>query len=115
VYLHTFDEARFTDPALLALTAKVRVNLDDKLTAGYPAGIPNRLTVTLTDGRKLVKEVAFPRGHAKNPMTDAEVEAKFRAVADKRYGRERADAILKRCWDLENLTSVTDLIRLFDA
>jgi 2-methylcitrate dehydratase len=32
---------------------------------------------------------------------------------DKKYGREKADAILARCWDLENLTSVTDLIRMF--
>jgi 2-methylcitrate dehydratase len=114
VYLHTFDEERFTDAALLDLTAKVKVHLDDALTRQYPAGIPNRLTLTLADGRKLVKEVAFPRGHARNPMTDAEVEAKFRALADKKYGRERVDAILARCWDLENLTSVTDLIRLFD-
>ena len=114
VYLHTFDEQRFTDAALLDLTAKVQVHLDDALTAQYPAGIPNRLRVTLADGRTLVKEVAFPRGHARNPMTDAEVETKFRGTADPKYGRERADTILARCWDLENLTSVTDLIRMFD-
>jgi 2-methylcitrate dehydratase len=114
VYLHTFDEERFTNPALLDLTSKVQVHLDDALTAGYPAGIPNRLTVTLADGRKLVKEVAFPRGHAKNPMTDAEVETKFCGLVDKKYGRQRADAILARCWDLEKLHSVTDLIRMFD-
>jgi 2-methylcitrate dehydratase len=115
VSLHTFDERRFTDPALLDLTAKVQVHLDDALTAQYPAGIPNRMTVTLADGQKVVNEVAFPRGHAGNPMTDAEVEAKFRGLVDKKYGREQAGAILARCWDLENLTSVTDLIRMFDG
>jgi 2-methylcitrate dehydratase len=114
VYLHTFDETRFTDEALLALTAKVQVHLDDALTARYPKGIPNRLTLTLTDGTKLVEEVEFPRGHAGNPMTDAEVESKFRLAVEPRYGKGRADQILARCWDLENLTSVTDLIHLFD-
>ena len=69
--------------------------------------------MTLADGRTLVKEVEFPRGHAGNPMTDAEVEAKFRRVVEPRYGKAKADAILARCWELEKLTSVTDLIALF--
>jgi 2-methylcitrate dehydratase len=47
-------------------------------------------------------------------MTDAEVEAKFRGTVEPKYGKAKADAILARCWELERLTSVTDLIRLFD-
>lgn len=114
VYLETFDEARFTNPELIAFTGKVKVRHDTALDARYPKGIPNRITVTLNDGTQLVREVEFPRGHAGNPMTDSEVEAKFRRVAEPRYGKAKADAILARCWDFENLTSVTDLIRLFD-
>ncbi|MBX9585144.1 MAG: MmgE/PrpD family protein [Gemmataceae bacterium] len=114
VYLPTFDEGRFTDPALLDLTAKVQVHLDNALSLRYPKGIPNRITVTLADGRKLAEEVEFPRGHAGNPMTDQEVEAKFRLAVEPRYGKDRATRILARCWDLENLTSVTELIGLFD-
>ena len=47
-------------------------------------------------------------------MTDGEVEAKFRGTVEPKYGRAKADAILAHCWDLENLTSVTELIRMFD-
>jgi 2-methylcitrate dehydratase len=97
----------------VALTGKVNVHLDDALSLRYPKGIPNRLTVSLTDGSKLIEEVEFPRGHAGNPMTDAEVELKFRRVAEPKYGKAKADEILGRCWELEKLTSVTDLIRLF--
>lgn len=115
VNLETFDEARFTDPALVAFTAKVEVLHDATLDARYPNGIPNRITLTLKDGRRLVKEVEFPRGHAHNPMTDAEVEAKFRRVVEPKYGGQRASEMLARCWEFEKLTSVTDLIRLFDT
>src|SRR5204863_4908520 len=87
VTLATFDEARFTDPALVALTGKVKVRLDDALTPRYPRGIPNRITVTLADGRTVVEEVEFPRGHALNPMTDAEVERKFRTLVEPKYGK----------------------------
>ena len=60
-----------------------------------------------------MREVEFPRGHAHNPMTDAEVEAKFRGMVEPRYGKARADQILAKCWQLENLQSVKDLIGLF--
>ena len=113
VYLETFDENRFTDPALLDLTSRFKVHLDDAITPRYPKGIPNRLTITLADGIKLVQEVEFPRGHAGNPMTDAEVEAKFRRAVEPKYGKDKATAILQRCWDLEKLTSVNDLIGMF--
>lgn len=110
----TFDAQRFTDPELLALVAKVKVHRDRALSDRYPRGIPNRITVTLADGRQLVREVEFPRGHARNPMTDAEVERKFRTMVEPRYGKERADRILAVCWKLEELKGVGELIRLFD-
>ena len=113
VTLAQFDPKRFTDPALLELVAKIKVHRDAALSARYPNGIPNRLTVTLADRRKLVKEVEFPRGHAHNPMTDAEVEKKFQQLVEPRYGKERADRILASCWELEKLRRVEDIMALF--
>ncbi|HEV8061744.1 MAG TPA: MmgE/PrpD family protein [Gemmataceae bacterium] len=113
VTLATFEPARLADPTLLELVAKVKIHRDAALSARYPEGIPNRLTITMKDGRKLVKEVEFPRGHARNPMTDAEVEKKFRATVEPRYGAERAAKILKVCWDLESLKSPTPLLEMF--
>jgi 2-methylcitrate dehydratase len=109
-----FAPSRFSDPLLLELVAKIQVHRDAELSKRYPRGIPSRLTVTLTDGRQLVKEVEFPRGHAQNPMTDAEVEQKFRSLVEPRYGKARADQVLKVCWSLEDLKSAAELIRLVD-
>src|SRR5204863_4870446 len=103
VTLAQFEPARFSDTALLELVAKVKLHRDAALSARYPAGIPNRLTITLADGRQLVKAVEFPRGHARNPMTDAEVEKKFRTMVEPRYGKDRAGQILASCWRLEQL------------
>ena len=113
VTLKQFDPARFTAPDVLRLLEHVKVHLDDSLTPRYPRGIPNRIVLTLADGRQLTKEVEFPRGHAGNPMTDAEVERKFRTMVEPRYGKERASQILARCWELEKLTDLTSLLQLF--
>lgn len=114
VTLAQFDPKRFTDPFLLDLVHKVKVHRDADLSTRYPRGIPNRITVTLKDGRQLVKEVEFPRGHAENPMTDEEVEHKFRTLVVPRYGQAVAKRVLAACWKLEKLESVTELMQLFD-
>ena len=114
VTLAQFDPKRFSDPALLDLVARVKVHRDTALSKRYPAGIPNRVAVTLKDGRQLVREVEFPRGHARNPLTDAELEHKFRTLVEPRYGKERADKVLKACWELESLKSAGDLVRMLD-
>ena len=62
--------------------------------------------------RQLVREVEFPRGHALNPMTDAEVEKKFRTLAEPYCGKERAARILAACWELETLRDAGELLAL---
>jgi 2-methylcitrate dehydratase len=108
----SFDQGRFTDPVLLELVGKTQVHRDAELSKHYPKGIPNRLTLKLADGRVLVREVEFPRGHARNPMTDAEVEQKFRGTVEPRYGKAKADRILAACWELEKLKNASELVRL---
>ena len=68
----------------------------------------------MDDGRTLEKEVEFPRGHAGNPMTDAEVEAKFRALVEPRYGRERVEKILAG-WELDTFKTAGALTKLLDV
>jgi 2-methylcitrate dehydratase len=112
VTLASFDEARFTAADVVGMTAKVKVHLDDALTPRYPHGIPNRITVTMDDGRTFQKEVEFPRGHAMNPMTDAEVEKKFRVIVEPRLGKEKAEKILAACWNLENVNNPAEIVTL---
>ena len=92
---------RFLCPALLALVQRVKVQRLAELSARYPQAVGNILTVRLRDGRTLSKRVDYPRGHAQNPLSDAEVEAKFHWLAGPRLGRERADAVLRWVWRLD--------------
>ncbi|MFN0054624.1 MAG: MmgE/PrpD family protein [Planctomycetales bacterium] len=113
VTLESFSDARLRDESLLDLVARIKIHRDPALTARYPRGIPNRLVATLDDGRQLVAENEFPRGHDQNPMSDAEVEAKFRRLAAGRLDAGRQDQVLKLCWRIDELTGVGELLRLF--
>jgi 2-methylcitrate dehydratase len=113
VTLDSFREERLRDESLLDLVARIRIHRDPALTARYPRGIPNRLTVTLSDGRQIVAENEFPRGHDQNPMTDEEVEAKFRRMAAGRLDAARQQRILDLCFHLDEQPNLTELFRQF--
>ena len=115
VTLDSFSDQRLRDERLLALVAKIKVHRDAALSARYPRGIPNRLEVTLADGKKLIAENEFPRGHDQNPMSDAEVESKFQRLAAGRLDSARARKILDLCWRLDELADIGELLRLFPA
>lgn len=104
-----FAPERLTDPALLELTQRVRVERHAELSRLYPGAVGNIVTVILRDGRSRTERVDHPRGHARRPLTDAEVEAKFHTLADRVLGQERAGAALRWLWELDQATDFQPL------
>jgi 2-methylcitrate dehydratase len=113
VTLDSFSESRLHDRALLDLVGRIKIYRDADLTARYPRGIPNRLHVTLRDGRRFTAENEFPRGHDQNPMNDSEVEAKFLRMADRRTELIHRGEILEFCWHLDQQQDIGRLFKLF--
>ena len=109
VTLATFDEHRLSDPKLLDLIDRTKIVEDAELNKGYPKGIPNDITITCADGTRVSKRVDFPRGHAGNPMTDDEVIAKFKRMAEGVVSDKTAAEILDRAWNLETMKNLTPL------
>jgi 2-methylcitrate dehydratase len=108
----TFEPERFRDPRTLGiLKERVIVREDPELSAGYPEGIPNRITVTTTAGDREVREVRHPRGHARNPMTDEELVAKYRRNVQGRLDAERVASVERLVWDLDQDESLQALAR----
>jgi len=87
---------------------------DPKLTKLYPKGIPAIVAIIEQTGEKHCKRVEYPRGHHRNPMTDKEVEEKFRTLTRDRIPGEQMEAFLRKSWNLEKITDfsalMTDLI-----
>jgi 2-methylcitrate dehydratase len=110
-----FSDERLADPDLLDLVARTSVVEDPRLTAGYPDGIPNRVTVTLDDGRELVREIAYPPGHDKNPLSNEQLATKFQTLVDPIVGRERGEGIWDRVSRLESDPAPHEVLSLLSV
>jgi len=105
----TFVPSRIQDPALRPLIKKLTVVEEPEFTRRYPAESCTRIEVTTTDGRRVAAETSHPKGHYRNPLTDREVEGKFRGLASGALGAEGCDRVLAEVWDLENSATLDGL------
>lgn len=112
ITLAAFDEAAFRDPALRPLMSKISVRADDAITARFPDTVTMRVKATATNGVVHEVEIVDPRGHPDNPMDDAEIAAKFRALAVPALGAARTAEVLAMLGAIEREASLDRLYRV---
>ena len=89
--LAELDEASLRDEELLALAAKVDYEVDPD--SPFPTYYSGELVVTLQDGRELRHREQVNRGAVDRPITNAEVEQKFRQNIETVASPGRADEV----------------------
>ena len=106
----TYAAKKLKDPEIREFMKKVIVKEDKALTAAYPSSVPNRVTVKLDDGKTLALQVDDPRGHPKNPMTDEEIEQKFRLLVKGTLKESQVDKVLSFVRTIEKQSDVSALL-----
>ena len=102
VGLSDFSDAAVRDPAVLALAAKVRYQIDPQNP--YPSNFTGHIRAVLADGRVVEERQPHMRGGAHEPLTRADIEDKFALNA--RHGG----------WDAARATKALALLRtLYDG
>jgi 2-methylcitrate dehydratase len=96
-----FSDERIRDPRVHALADRITVKEDPDFTRRFSAEIPCRLEVRTRRGETLTAAVDYPRGHFRNPMSDEEIEAKFRALAGRCLPAAQVGSALKRLWTID--------------
>ncbi len=107
-----FDDEFLTNGELLDLVSKVNVSVSEEANRRVPEAMLCDVEVVTHSGQRYASQVAYHKGHHKNPLTDAEVEDKFRSLAHDHLSSEQTDAALDRLWHLENVTAVGEVLRL---
>ncbi|MBU6423514.1 MAG: MmgE/PrpD family protein [Chloroflexota bacterium] len=104
---------RRADPVLGELASRVTL-IHDPALEKRPTKIvgPTRLELRLLDGSVHGEEREDPRGGTALPVSDVEIEAKFRRLATPVIGTERADRVVDAAWRLETLPSMRELTDL---
>jgi len=108
----TFSGARIRDKRIANLIERTTIRENADFNRVYPAEWPCRIEFRTRGGATTGAETRYFKGHVKNPLTDAEIEAKFRALAAHALAPAQIDKLLATAWRLEKLKDVGDLLGL---
>jgi 2-methylcitrate dehydratase len=106
----SFTTARMFDQRLRSLMEKVEVIHDTDLDKLTPALDPCRIEVRLKNGTRRFGSVDYPKGHVKNPPSDAEIEDKLIRLNEGRMSERNVKQLLDICWTLEKADDVRTLV-----
>ena len=107
--IDAMNPERFTDPVILDLIEKITVEGDPDMPYLCLQG---KSEITTKDGRKFFKHIVDPHGTGSDPLTDRELEEKFREMAAKYMPEKQMDQIVNAVWNLEETSDMRTLMKL---
>ncbi|GAB4534319.1 MAG: MmgE/PrpD family protein [Anaerolineae bacterium] len=105
------SQANLQEPSLLDLARKVSISVAPELDRLFPEKTATRVTLS-TDRGEFTTTVEYPKGDPANPMSEAELEEKFRWLAVNVVGEERAQRLIEAVAHLDQMNDVRHLTRL---
>jgi 2-methylcitrate dehydratase len=107
-----FEIDRIMDERIRSQLHKVEVVADPEIERDFPRLQRVHVTITTTDGRQLMRELDYPKGDPRNPLTDAEIEAKFASLADPVMTAAAQQRLIRAVWSLDRQDSVVNVMSL---
>jgi 2-methylcitrate dehydratase len=110
-----FTAEKIMDPKIREQLKKVEVVADPEIEKVFPALQRVIVQIQTRDGRSLRRQLDFPKGDPRNPLTDQEIEEKFAALADGVLSKPAQKRLKDAVWSLERVGSVSNLMALMEA
>jgi 2-methylcitrate dehydratase PrpD len=102
-----FSDEVVCDPAVVALRQRVSAAADPKVGSYLEAYVK----IVLRDETVLERHVPHALGTLARPMSDADLEGKFRTLVEPILPSGQIDALIAHCWNLDQITDVGVLAR----
>ena len=112
VSLDDFADEAVRDPAKLDLASRVRCVADEECDRIFPNQFPAVLRVRLKSGEEREARVSHNRGGPENPLSDEELETKFRTNAGQVLPAGQVEGLEEALRSLAEAEMVDDVLKL---
>ncbi len=106
----SFSAERIRDPALRQLMRRIRISENAAYTREYPHKLMTQIEIVARDGRRFSALASYAKGHAKNPMSDAEIDLKFNRLTEQLLPPQRRAALLQQLRGIDDCSDVGAVI-----
>ena len=110
-----FEMKKIMDPTIRAQLKKVEVVADPEIEKVFPALQRVIVNITTIDGQRFSTQLDYPKGDPRNPLSDAEIEEKFSALAEGVLSKNAQNKLADAIWNLDKIGSVSKLMAMMKA
>jgi 2-methylcitrate dehydratase len=111
----SFTPEKIADSTVRAQLRKVELIADPEIDKVFPQLQRTVVKITTCAGQQFTKQLDYPKGDPRNPLSDREVEEKFAALADGVISPSAQKKLKDAIWNLDRIKSVTDLMAMTKA
>lgn len=108
--LDAFSDAAVADPVVMALAARIDVVEEPEFTAAYPERQEVTVSIHMTDGARHDGRCIITSGEPTRPHDAADLNLKYRDLAEPLWGRENAARLHDALMNIESCPDVRKLV-----
>ena len=112
VRLDSFTEQRIADPTVRRLMQKIDIAENPEYTGRFSSELMCSISISLTNGEVVSGEIAHPKGHLRNPVTDDELDSKYAGLIDGLSDVDQGTcrSVREVLWQFDALANVSDVL-----
>ena len=110
-----FTEERLKDERIFSVIDRFKVVAEPEFEKIFPEKQAVHVSINTKDGRNFELRKDYPKGDPREPMTQDDLDAKFRALASSCMTDERMDQIKDAIYNIENAEKLDNLMALLTA
>ncbi|MEA3391901.1 MAG: MmgE/PrpD family protein [Candidatus Marinimicrobia bacterium] len=99
----SFDDESIQDPRIWEVIDKIKGEASEEFEKMFPAKQPSQVTIKLNDGTEHTLYLEYPKGDPREPMTEADLDAKVEALCGDRFD---VPALKKMVYACEKLSAI---------
>ncbi len=103
------------DPVIRAQLEKVEVIADPEIEKVFPELQRAVVRIETVDGEAFETSIDYPKGDPRNPLTDAEIEGKFDALAGPIMSGDARGKVKELVWNLEKVSTISEVMAALEV
>lgn len=111
----SFNEERLEDERIFSVIDKFKVIADPEFERIFPEKQATHVTVNTTDGESYELRMDYPKGDPREPMSEEELDIKFRALVGKVMTDKRMDEVKSAIFELDSFDNFGEFMKVLKS
>ncbi len=103
---NTFSDEKLADPRIREVIDKIKGVASVEFENMFPAKQPSKVVIKTKDGREFSEYLEYPKGDPREPMSMADLEAKFNALSSELLNTDRQKTTQNTIFACESMSAI---------